>query len=136
VGQYASLALDGAGNAHISYYDATNGKLKYARWTGSGWLIVTPDSAGDVGQCTSLALDTAGNPHIAYLDYTNRDLKYARWTGNVWSIEQLSKAQSKSYRTGGQDESKNPYLHHSSCCPGPDPERAGDGVRRGRPDAC
>ncbi|MFO0795347.1 MAG: hypothetical protein U0586_14950 [Candidatus Brocadiaceae bacterium] len=31
VGDYASIALDTSGKAHISYHDAANGALKYAR---------------------------------------------------------------------------------------------------------
>jgi len=77
IGWYTSLALDSAGNPHISYYAWTNSALKYARWTGSAWDIQTVDSEGDVGLYTSLALNSAGDPHISYYDGTNGDLKYA-----------------------------------------------------------
>ncbi len=89
VGNYASLALDSGGKPHISYYDETNGNLKYARWTGSSWNIQTMDSTGDVGKYTSLVLDNDGKPHISYYDETNGDLKYAHWTGSSWGIQSV-----------------------------------------------
>jgi hypothetical protein len=87
VGFYPSLALEGLGHPHISYYDHTNGNLKYARWSGSEWIIETVDSAGDVGRYTSLALDGTGNAHISYYDVSNSNLKYAVWDGSQWHIE-------------------------------------------------
>ena len=91
VGFDTSIALDAGGYPHISYYDATNGDLKYARWTGSAWDgLASPagpdsvDTAGSIGSFTSIALDAGGYPHISYYDITNGDLKYARWTGSAW----------------------------------------------------
>ena len=82
-----SIAVDSNDNPHISYYDQTNGDLKYARWTGSTWIIQTVESTGTVGLYSSIALDSNNRPHISYYDYINADLKYAHWTGSTWNIQ-------------------------------------------------
>jgi hypothetical protein len=89
-GMYSSIALDSAGNPHISYYDSyPHHDLKIAvRSSGSGWWRETVDSDGDVGQFSSLALDSNGNEHISYYDRTNTALKIARWSsGSGWQNE-------------------------------------------------
>jgi hypothetical protein len=91
-----ALALDSLGNPHISYYDATNGDLKYAfRDSGGAWNVQKVDygSANDVGKYSSLALDSLGNPHISYYDDTSedqKDLKYAfRDSSGSWTVQML-----------------------------------------------
>jgi hypothetical protein len=92
VGEHVSLALDSRNYPYpyISYYDVTNGNLKYASWDGSEWKIETVDSNGNVGLHTSLALDSDDYPHIAYYDETWGDLKYARWNGTDWIPERVA----------------------------------------------
>lgn len=88
IGGWNSLDLDGEGNPHISYYDATNRDLKYARRNGGSWLNETVDSEGWLGQTSSLAVDSRGYPHISYYyDVGGHDLRHANWTGINWSIE-------------------------------------------------
>jgi hypothetical protein len=81
VGAYTSLAVDGSGRLHVSYFDATNRDLKYATCAAAcataAWQAATVDAAGDVGGYTSLAVDGSGRLHVSYEDATNRDLKYA-----------------------------------------------------------
>jgi len=92
VGGHTSIALDSEDNPHISYFDDTNGDLKYACWTGSSWSITSIDTAGYVGLDTSMALDSSDYAHISYYDYANGDLKYAYWTGSAWSITSVDTA--------------------------------------------
>ena len=93
VGRYAAIAIDGSGKRHVSYYDATNGDLKYSlcdpskgsctlprRDPRSGWITIevadsTPGT--DVGLFTEIAVDQDNVPHISYIDSTNSSLKYA-----------------------------------------------------------
>jgi uncharacterized repeat protein (TIGR01451 family) len=90
VGLYTALEIVN-GNPAISYYDFSNGALRYVRATdvnGTAWgTPVSVDTAGGVGEYTSLTI-VSGNPAISYFDSANGDLKYVRATdadGSAWN---------------------------------------------------
>ncbi len=89
VGLFTSLVEEANGDRHISYYDRTNGDLKYAMWDGFTWAPQTVDATGWVGTYSSLALDQTGNVHISYYDSTNGNLKYATNSGGPWNIQAI-----------------------------------------------
>jgi hypothetical protein len=84
VGKYNSIKLGSSNKAYISYYDVTNGDLKYATNASGSWVATAVDSTGDVGKYTSIALDSSNKAYISYFDVTNGVLKYATNASGSW----------------------------------------------------
>ena len=84
VGACNSLALNGSGFPHISYYRSHEGasELRYIYRDGSGWNIQPVNSSGAVGEHSSLALDRDGHAHISY--FGDSALKYASEDATGW----------------------------------------------------
>ncbi len=113
VGLYTSIDLDSDDYSHISYYDETKGDLKYARWTGFGWLVETVDSDGDVGLYTSLALDVNDRPHISYYKRSSGELKYAWNDGNQFQITTIDNVGDAGlYTSIALNSSNSPYISY------------------------
>jgi hypothetical protein len=94
VGMMCSLALDAAGNPHISYCDISGQHLKYAYFDGTSWQVEVVDSESASGQYSDLALDSAGHPHISYSFYRTfpyPQLRYAYFDGNAWRISTVDR---------------------------------------------
>ena len=91
VGWYSSIAIDSNNKVHISYYDRTDGDLKYAT-DASGSLVKSTIIIDNVGcvehhytsSSISIAIDSNNNVHISYCDYANEALKYATNASGVW----------------------------------------------------
>lgn len=115
VGEHASLAVDGAGYPHISYYAYSTTSLKYAYRDTGGWNIEEPDAAGDVGQYTSLVLDDSGYAHISYYDNTTTlwDLKYVYEDSSGWHRERADMPGSAGKFTSlALDKAGFPYISY------------------------
>lgn len=70
-----SMAVDGAGAAHLAYLAGTTLGLRYAKYTSAGF---TPETAAltNSGGTTGIAVDSTGAPHITFVQ-TDQTLGYA-----------------------------------------------------------
>ena len=111
LGEDSSIAVDGEGTIHISYFDTTNGDLKYARKLPTGWKIEPVHVQGTIGLHPSLALDGAGKAHISYMDETGRALRYATNASGTWASEVVAGATNQgTYSSLKLDSKGRPHL--------------------------
>ncbi len=91
-GDFNSITIGNDGFPMVSYFDFTNGDLKFVKCGDPGCttnnVIQTVDDAApaSVGWYSSLALGIDGNPIIAYVDSSNSQLKVAK-CGNPFCID-------------------------------------------------
>jgi len=85
VGEWNAIAFALNGDVGISYYDRTNGALKYATSGDGGttWSIQTVYDTADSGQYTSLAYLADGRPAISFLTLTATDVVAVAPTSSV-----------------------------------------------------
>jgi hypothetical protein len=83
-GMYCSLALDGAGFPHMTYFDNFPDDVRYAYKDAQGWHVETVDAQNDVGKHTSLAIDPQGRPCVSYLYGQAVDLRFAYRDAGAW----------------------------------------------------
>ena len=111
---YPSITVDGAGNAHVAWFDDTDYvgsgadvDIFYKRWnaTSNTWTtteVVSTESTNS-SWYSSIAVDDVGNVHVAWSDYTSydnsgtdADIFYKRWNtvSNTWTTTEVVSTES------------------------------------------
>ena len=86
--QYADIAMDSSGQAHISYYYEPDGELRYAVGYDDSWVIETVDGqTANRGYANHIVLDTADTP---YISYRGGGLSVASKPGASWIIDHIA----------------------------------------------
>lgn len=76
VGPYFGFALDRRMRPRVSYFDATEGRMRYAHRRDERWYIDNPTATAGVGTHTSIAVDDYDRAQIPYYDYPRREAGY------------------------------------------------------------
>jgi hypothetical protein len=90
LGAFNSLAFDGAGNPHITFFDDTHDSLMYVKWNGTVWegpSVVDQNSGA--GLYNDIAISSDGKIHIAYYNAGTTCLRYATGTIGQWVAENV-----------------------------------------------
>lgn len=127
-GAYPSLALDSKDQPHICYLDNSNivsssidgririddtkGILRYARFTGDSWEVMTVDSVGN-GMDINLELDSRDRPHISYSDKTTHNFKYAVLEEGSWNITPIDSASVVTFSSLALDSNDRPHISYT-----------------------
>jgi hypothetical protein len=90
VGRGCCLAVDRWGRPHVSYVDKTQGKVVYARYTGSSWEFEDVADDVEVNGATGLTLDAFDNPYVLFCDANAGELTYAYRSGSTWRTESVA----------------------------------------------
>jgi hypothetical protein len=97
-GHYNSIALDAAGQPHISYgrydnplYPHGIGDMRYARLSNNQWLVETLQTSGSYWNHT-LTIDSANRLHLIYLEQSDSQEQwyYLYQTESGWTREPLN----------------------------------------------
>lgn len=89
LGTHSSIAVDGDGYSHVSYYDPSISDLMYATNKSGIWFSQTVDTAG--GKYNTIAVDNDGVVHISYVNTGSYDnLMYATNPRVTWVIANIS----------------------------------------------
>ena len=145
VGWDTDIAVGSDGNIHISYYDRTNGDLKYAIFDRTEWQAFALDSDGDTGRFTSIGLLSDDTPLIAYMTVKNSSgqsqLKVA-WAPRAnptpedqWQIFTLD-AINAPCAPGDCEEGQACLESTASCTATDDPATCNDGAGCADGEAC
>jgi hypothetical protein len=123
-GGYSSIAIDGLGTIHISYYDFNNMRLRYATNASGSWSSEPADSAGDVGLYSSISIDSSEMVHISYYEWKEitvnneeiqipGEIKYATNASGSWVSEIIdSEGDVGGYTSVATDSSGYVYISY------------------------
>jgi hypothetical protein len=115
VGAHCSLALDSSGNPGFSYVDGLVEDIRFARWTGSRWVVEVVDTEGITESATSVAFDALDRPVIAY---RAAGLEVAWRNGAGWNISTLESDVSYDGISIAVDPAGNPAVAYKCYTPG------------------